>query len=1035
MKKIHLLLVFAVAILGGIIYLASSNINVSPHYIPRIDSKIHKSKNIKAAMEWLNLRKAGNKEGIVDLAKVREAEQKVKAMRLQKGTSSINLNWVEMGPDNIGGRTRALLIDKDDPNKMIAGGVAGGIWISTTAGQSWSKYNDLAENLSVASICQAANGDIYVGTGEGAFAGYYGNTTATNGMRGQGIWKSTDRGLSFNRLPSTYVENIAEDTALVNAAFSTVSELAADPTDANKIYASTTRGLLVSYDAGDSWSNPIFISETSQINVSDLSKDVAVASDGTVIAAVGNKGYISADGSSRSFTKISGNTDSLLLPNSGISRMEFAFAPSDPNFIYCLAAQPGGTLENIYQSTDKGISWNVVGQGGYAEFQPLGDQGEYDAVIAVYPDDKNSVLVGGQGNVYKGTSQEGTDEFYWEAKTEWYFETSSLLYVHADQHAIEFHPNYNGTDNKIVYISSDGGVHRSDYAGEYWQTMNKNYNTVQFYAVGISGDGRVIGGTQDNGTQYIDFLGNTDQNSVEVTGGDGGYAEISELDPDISFSTLYFGDLFRSAFRTEGYGSFYSSNLSGKHNIGTSDGGPRGGCFVTPIALWESFYDEYSNDYVSYINDTIFFSTFQDWDEFYAELMANHPDATIDTTISYSQQNVLTLSCAVTFPADDMLTTESLTNDLPLDFTLSEQLLPSDTIWVKDTYQSLFAVGLNGNGSNGGDGGKLWVTRQALNFAALPAPAWYQVLPENYNGSAFGEIQDIVISKDGNYIYFSTDNNRVYRVSGLLYAREAAEYNNDSSDVIKTSLLKSFNTTVTSISIDPNDAKNIVVTIGGYGEGVHIYYSSNATQSPANNVSFSEKQGNLPFMPVYSAILNWKDGAQVMIGTEFGVYSTEDITADEPVWVDQNPNGFANVPVFMLRQQIQENRWKPLINNHGYIYAATHGRGFFRAENMAGPTAIKEIDDYSTIAVSEITVFPNPVSDLATVKFYLNERSEISINVYNLNGQIVKSEIINNQTKGNHNYSFDVEDLKSGTYVLILTTENQKYSTKFIVNK
>ena len=48
---------------------------------------------------------------------------------------SLPLNWDEVGPDNIGGRTRTFLIDNQDAsgNTLYAGGVSGGTLITTFA--------------------------------------------------------------------------------------------------------------------------------------------------------------------------------------------------------------------------------------------------------------------------------------------------------------------------------------------------------------------------------------------------------------------------------------------------------------------------------------------------------------------------------------------------------------------------------------------------------------------------------------------------------------------------------------------------------------------------------------------------------------------------------------------------------------------------------------------------------------------------------------------------------------------------------------
>lgn len=50
-----------------------------------------------------------------------------------------NTEWIEIGPSNVGGRTRAILIDKNDPTgeTVWAGGVSGGLWKSTDGGNSW----------------------------------------------------------------------------------------------------------------------------------------------------------------------------------------------------------------------------------------------------------------------------------------------------------------------------------------------------------------------------------------------------------------------------------------------------------------------------------------------------------------------------------------------------------------------------------------------------------------------------------------------------------------------------------------------------------------------------------------------------------------------------------------------------------------------------------------------------------------------------------------------------------------------------------
>src|SRR5688500_15317906 len=119
--------------------------------------------------EHMNKIRANQVTGVVDINDVIAARAEALAMR-GSGNSrgALSLEWEELGPDNIGGRTRAILIDRNNTNRMYTGGVSGGLWISDNAGNSWRVYsgNDTLSGVGIGSLTQAANGDIYVGTGE-----------------------------------------------------------------------------------------------------------------------------------------------------------------------------------------------------------------------------------------------------------------------------------------------------------------------------------------------------------------------------------------------------------------------------------------------------------------------------------------------------------------------------------------------------------------------------------------------------------------------------------------------------------------------------------------------------------------------------------------------------------------------------------------------------------------------------------------------------------------------------------------------------
>ena len=115
--------------------------------------------------------------------------------QLQSGA----LPWIERGPGNVTGRTRGLIIDPDDStgNTWFAGSVGGGIWKTTNGGKDWANKTPALPNLATTTLAMAPSNHkvIYAGTGEGFF-----NVDA---VVGDGIFKSTDRGETWDQLAST----------------------------------------------------------------------------------------------------------------------------------------------------------------------------------------------------------------------------------------------------------------------------------------------------------------------------------------------------------------------------------------------------------------------------------------------------------------------------------------------------------------------------------------------------------------------------------------------------------------------------------------------------------------------------------------------------------------------------------------------------------------------------------------------------------------------------------------------------------------
>ena len=79
--------------------------------------------------------------------KILELQSSLELYRNQDATRSSDNVYVNRGPSNLGGRTRALAIDISDPsgNTMLAGAVSGGVFRSINGGQSWNKVSPNGE--------------------------------------------------------------------------------------------------------------------------------------------------------------------------------------------------------------------------------------------------------------------------------------------------------------------------------------------------------------------------------------------------------------------------------------------------------------------------------------------------------------------------------------------------------------------------------------------------------------------------------------------------------------------------------------------------------------------------------------------------------------------------------------------------------------------------------------------------------------------------------------------------------------------------
>ncbi|HEX4965118.1 MAG TPA: hypothetical protein VF173_30195 [Thermoanaerobaculia bacterium] len=463
------------------------------------------------------------------------------------------LAWKSLGPGNLGGRTRALLFDPADPKTLYAAGVDGGVWKTVNGGASWTPLDDLMPSLAVAALAIDPNNRkvLYAGTGEGFL-----NIDA---VRGAGIFKTADAGRHWRQLPATATADFfAVNRLLVSARSRTV-------------YAATGTGVWRSRNAGASWERVL------DPDVQGGCLDLALRSAGTddvVFAACGTMQQATV------YQTVQGQKDGpwvAVLQEPGMGRTSLAIAPSDPNVIYALAASnlpgPDGHYSQgllaVFRSTTGGGAGSWVAQvrntdpvaldtvllsSTHFAFQhdcgsPFGNEwsgrGWYDNVIAVDPLDPERVWAGGV-DLFRsddGGRTWGLANYWWEGAG----------FAHADQHALVFHPQYDGKRNQTLLVAGDGGIYRTanaraavnrdaaapcDPAGTAvrWTSLDHGYGVTQFYSGAVFPGGRAyIGGAQDLGTiSGGDAAG--PERWQQVLGRDGGTVAIDPTNPQVVYA-------------------------------------------------------------------------------------------------------------------------------------------------------------------------------------------------------------------------------------------------------------------------------------------------------------------------------------------------------------------------------------------------------------------------------------------------------------------------------------------------------------------
>ncbi|MEM1319746.1 MAG: hypothetical protein AAGG75_05780 [Bacteroidota bacterium] len=436
-------------------------------------------------------------------------------------------DWQLEGPGNLGARVNTIAVHPFDEQIIYAGFSTGGLYKTTNGGQDWTPIFDEQAYLSIGHITidPTFPDVIYVGTGDPNISGYP--------FIGNGLYRSPDGGATWQHLG-------LEQQRII-------SKVIVDPSNFNNLYVATmglpfernaNRGLYRSRDAGQSWEQSLYISDSTGIIdmlINPNNPDVLYASSWdrirnnqeSIAYGFGAGIYKTIDGGDN-WTQLGGG-----LPTGKFSRVNLAMSHINPNHIFAIYVDTTYQVHAIYKSMDAGGTWARITQGGPGTqlANALGGQGWYNSKIRVHPNNDNTIYLLGV-DLWRTTSG-GT---VWTRVVA----PPGTIQPHVDNHDLVF------TLNQNIILGTDGGLYRQDAGQSVWLDID-NIPTTQFYRVGYNPfrPNLFYGGAQDNG---ISSGSAADPDNWDlIMGGDGFRTLFREDDLRRHYIQFQFGRIFSTS--------------------------------------------------------------------------------------------------------------------------------------------------------------------------------------------------------------------------------------------------------------------------------------------------------------------------------------------------------------------------------------------------------------------------------------------------------------------------------------------------------
>lgn len=862
--------------------------------------------------------------------------------------------WIERGPNNVGGRTRAIMFDPNDTTNetVFAGGVSGGLWKNTNISNpnsQWTRVN-IPENLAVSCIVADPNNSntFYVGTGESYVGG---------DVNGNGVWKSNDAGLTWVNVfggitgPTTF-ESASNIT--VNTPSSIAGDYLSFPTTA-------------------------FGPEITSV----ISADIILVDDGSTLPTEGCNTLVNT-------TDLAGNIALIRRANCNFTqKVKNAQNAGALGVIMMnnVSGQPipmGGTDDTI---TIPSVMISKE-DGDLIEAEILGGQSVTGALNPASGTFTGNLVPGIQHiNDIKIRNNNGVSEIYIAAGDGFYGSANAATYLGGPEFGL-----YKSVDNgnnwsEVNLPTLNSGLKICPNDIEIGSDNKIWVSTINSYVYG-EGGGRIMSSTDGVSFQTEEIIANADRTQIAVSSSNPN--KIYVLAEGTSEPVLM--------FKTEdGFSTINNIALPNDADTGIA---------ANDFTRGQAFYDlmlevDPNNDNIIYAGGIDLFKSSNSGTSWF---QLSHWYGGFGYQEVHADQHALAFgngnSNVLIFGNDGGVyySNNSGTNigSRNKGFNTSQFYTVGVAPTTAFNGEDYFAGGLQDNGTQlfinanqngvddsveayGGDGAYTffdqdndkyfisnYVYNSGINLFNLETNSQVTINNESASNGAFINPQALDSNLDILYSNYSSNGNAIIRrysgikaqitlaATDLTYfefdstptAFTVSPYTTNSStlfvgtvlgDIFKVeeadtdfqtwTELELNNFIVGSISdIELGDSEDeIFVTIHNYGVE-NIWYTNDG------GTTWQTKEGNLPDMPVKCILRNPLNHEEVIIGTELGVWYTTNFSDSSPNWSPAF-NGMTNVKVLDLD-----------LRDDNTVFAATYGRGIFSGQFTFDPNGDDDND-------------------------------------------------------------------------------------------